>query len=168
MSTAIRTFAAERAAEYLQQGFTALKFDPAGPYSASMAGNSVSWISIGAYGSANSYARQWDEGRSALGTHGQMTAAENSPGEAAGALRSTLVRGAGAAGCSGRNGEGCGGDINPIATGERLATRYDSGAASCECGRILQMNLARVGGLLEAKKIAAMAEVDHVQIAPHL
>jgi galactonate dehydratase len=26
--------AAERAAEYLQQGFTALKFDPAGPYSA--------------------------------------------------------------------------------------------------------------------------------------
>jgi galactonate dehydratase len=33
---------------------------------------------------------------------------------------------------------------------------------------ILQMNLGRVGGLLEAKKIAAMAEVDHVQIAPHL
>jgi len=33
---------------------------------------------------------------------------------------------------------------------------------------ILQMNLGRVGGILEAKKIAAMAEVDHVQIAPHL
>ncbi|MEI5579338.1 enolase C-terminal domain-like protein, partial [Streptomyces brasiliscabiei] len=26
--------AAERAAEYVQQGFTALKFDPAGPYTA--------------------------------------------------------------------------------------------------------------------------------------
>jgi 2-dehydro-3-deoxyphosphogalactonate aldolase len=30
------------------------------------------------------------------------------------------------------------------------------------------MNLGRVGGLLEAKKIAGMAEVRHVQIAPHL
>ncbi len=30
------------------------------------------------------------------------------------------------------------------------------------------MNLGRVGGLLEAKKIAGMAEVHHVQIAPHL
>ena len=57
----------------------------------------------------------------------------------------------------------------PIATGERLATKYDfarvlqTGAAA-----ILQMNLGRVGGLLEAKKIAGMAEVHHVQIAPHL
>ena len=30
------------------------------------------------------------------------------------------------------------------------------------------MNLGRVGGLLEAKKIAGMAEAHHVQIAPHL
>jgi galactonate dehydratase len=57
----------------------------------------------------------------------------------------------------------------PIATGERLTTKYDfarllrAGAAA-----ILQMNLGRVGGILEAKKIASMAEVDHVQIAPHL
>ena len=47
----------------------------------------------------------------------------------------------------------------PIATGERLTTKYEfarvleTGAAS-----ILQMNLGRVGGLLEAKKIAGMAE----------
>ena len=33
---------------------------------------------------------------------------------------------------------------------------------------ILQLNLGRVGGLLEAKKIAGMAEVYHAQIAPHL
>ncbi len=57
----------------------------------------------------------------------------------------------------------------PIATGERLTTKYEfarvlaSGAAS-----ILQMNLGRVGGLLEAKKIAALAEVHYAQIAPHL
>ncbi len=30
------------------------------------------------------------------------------------------------------------------------------------------MNLGRVGGFLEAKKIAALAEVQHVQLAPHL
>jgi L-alanine-DL-glutamate epimerase-like enolase superfamily enzyme len=30
------------------------------------------------------------------------------------------------------------------------------------------MNLGRVGGILEAKKIAALAEVQHVQLAPHL
>lgn len=57
----------------------------------------------------------------------------------------------------------------PIATGERLCTRHEfarvleTGAAS-----ILQMNLGRVGGLLEAKKIAAMAETRQAQIAPHL
>jgi 2-dehydro-3-deoxyphosphogalactonate aldolase len=57
----------------------------------------------------------------------------------------------------------------PVATGERLTTKYDfhrllqAGAAS-----ILQMNLGRVGGILEAKKIAGMAEAYHAQIAPHL
>ena len=57
----------------------------------------------------------------------------------------------------------------PIATGERLATKYefarvlDTGAAA-----ILQMALGRVGGILEAKKIAAMAEARYAQIAPHL
>ncbi len=57
----------------------------------------------------------------------------------------------------------------PIATGERLCTKYEfarvleSGAAS-----IVQMNLGRVGGILEAKKIAALAEVHQAHIAPHL
>jgi L-alanine-DL-glutamate epimerase-like enolase superfamily enzyme len=57
----------------------------------------------------------------------------------------------------------------PIATGERLTTKYEFkrvlelGAAS-----ILQMALGRVGGLLEAKKIAGMAETYYAQIAPHL
>lgn len=57
----------------------------------------------------------------------------------------------------------------PIATGERLCTKHEfarvleAGAAS-----ILQMNLGRVGGILEAKKIASMAEIRQAQIAPHL
>jgi len=32
----------------------------------------------------------------------------------------------------------------------------------------LQMALGRVGGILEAKKIAGMAEAHYAQIAPHL
>jgi 2-dehydro-3-deoxyphosphogalactonate aldolase len=57
----------------------------------------------------------------------------------------------------------------PISAGERLTTKYEflellqKGAAS-----ILQMNLGRVGGILEAKKIAGMAEGFYAQIAPHL
>ena len=57
----------------------------------------------------------------------------------------------------------------PIATGERLTTKYEfirvleQGAAN-----IIQMNLGRVGGILEAKKVAALAESYYAHIAPHL
>jgi len=163
--------AAARAAEYLAQGFTALKFDPAGPYSA-FDGRQ---LSLSALELSERFMRQLREAvgtRADLlfGTHGQMTAAgairlarrlerydplwfeepvpPDAPEEMAKVARATSI---------------------PIATGERLATKYDfarllrAGAAA-----ILQMNLGRVGGILEAKKIAALAEVDHVQLAPHL
>jgi 2-dehydro-3-deoxyphosphogalactonate aldolase len=162
---------AERAAEYLKQGFTALKFDPVGPYSA-FDGRQ---LSLPALALSERFARQLraavgDKADLLFGTHGQMTAAgairlarrlepydplwfeepvpPDAPEEMARVARGTRI---------------------PIATGERLATKYDfarllqHGAAA-----ILQMNLGRVGGILEAKKIAAMAEVHHVQIAPHL
>ncbi len=163
--------AAIRAAEYLAQGFTALKFDPAGPYSA-FDGRQ---LSLEALDLSERFARSLREavGTKAdllFGTHGQMTAAgairlakrlepfdplwleepvpPDAPEEMAKVARATSI---------------------PIATGERLTTKYDfarllnAGAAA-----ILQMNLGRVGGLLEAKKIAGMAEVHHAQIAPHL
>ena len=163
--------AAERAGEYLAQGFTALKFDPAGPYSA-FDGRQ---LSLDALDLSERFARRLREavGNRAdllFGTHGQMTAASairlakrlepydplwleepvppDAPDEMARVARATSI---------------------PIATGERLTTKYDfarllqAGAAA-----ILQMNLGRVGGILEAKKIAGMAEVQHVQIAPHL
>src|SRR5262249_47816785 len=38
----------------------------------------------------------------------------------------------------------------------------------CRAASILQMALGRVGGILEAKKIAGMAETFYAQIAPHL
>ena len=163
--------AATRAAEYLAQGFTALKFDPAGPYSA-FDGRQ---LSLEALDLSEHFARKLREAvgtRADLlfGTHGQMTAAgairlakrlepydplwleepvpPDAPEEMAKVARATSI---------------------PIATGERLATKYDfARLLKAGSAAIFQMNLGRVGGLLEAKKIAGMAEVHHVQIAPHL
>ena len=57
----------------------------------------------------------------------------------------------------------------PIATGERLVTKYEfARVLACGAASILQPALGRVGGILEAKKIAAMAETHYAQIAPHL
>jgi galactonate dehydratase len=56
----------------------------------------------------------------------------------------------------------------PIATGERLFTRFEfrevleKGAAV-----ILQPDLSHAGGILETRKIAAMAEAYFAAIAPH-
>jgi galactonate dehydratase len=56
----------------------------------------------------------------------------------------------------------------PIATGEMLYTKYEfrdliaAGAAD-----ILQPDLLLCGGLMEMKKIAAMAEAEYLTIAPH-
>jgi len=162
---------AERAAECVAQGFTAIKFDPVGPYSA-FDGRQ---LSLAALDLSERFVRQLREavGNKAdllFGTHGQMTAAgairlarrlepydplwfeepvpPDAPEEMARVARGTRI---------------------PIAAGERLATKYDF-ARLLQAGSaaILQMNLGRVGGILEAKKIASMAEVHHVQIAPHL
>jgi galactonate dehydratase len=163
--------AAERAAEYLAQGFTALKFDPVGPYSA-FDGRQ---LSLAALDLSERFLRQLraavgSKADLLFGTHGQMTAAgavrlarrmepyeplwfeepvpPDAPEEMAKVARATRI---------------------PIATGERLSTKYDfARVLNAGAAAILQMNLGRVGGLLEAKKIASMAETQHVQIAPHL
>lgn len=163
--------AAERAQLYLDMGFTALKFDPAGPYSA-FDGRQ---LSLEALDLSERFCKTLREavGNKAdllFGTHGQMTAAgairlakrlepydplwleepvpPDAPEEMAKVARATSI---------------------PVATGERLTTKYDfARLLDCGAAAILQMNLGRVGGLLEAKKIAGMAEVRHVQIAPHL
>jgi len=57
----------------------------------------------------------------------------------------------------------------PIATGERLSTKYEfAELLEKQAAVILQMALGRVGGILEAKKIAGMAEAHYATIAPHL
>ena len=163
--------AAERAQDYLKMGFTAIKFDPVGPYTA-FDGRQLSLESLDRCERFGRLLREAVGSQADLlfGTHGQMTAAgairlarrlepadplwfeepvpPDSPEEMARVARATSI---------------------PIATGERLTTKYDF-ARLLQAGSaaILQMNLGRVGGLLEAKKIAGMAEVHHVQIAPHL
>jgi galactonate dehydratase len=163
--------AAVRAAAYVAKGFTAVKFDPVGPYTAF----DPRQLSLEALEHTEHFVKTLREavgGRCDLlfGTHGQMTAAgairlarrlepydplwfeeptpPEMPEEMAKVARQTTI---------------------PIATGERLATKYEfarvlqTGSAS-----ILQMALGRVGGILEAKKIAGMAEAHYAQIAPHL
>ena len=163
--------AAERAAEYVKKGFTAIKFDPVGPYSAF----DPRQLSLAALENAERYTEKVREAVGGtcdllFGTHGQMTTSgairlakrlekfdplwfeepvppENVE-EMARVSRSTSI---------------------PIATGERLATKYDfARVLEKQAASILQMALGRVGGILEAKKIAGMAEAHYAQIAPHL
>ena len=162
---------AERAVEYVKQGFTAIKFDPAGPYTA-FDGRQLSLPALDLCERFVKTLRAAVGSQADLlfGTHGQMTAAgairlarrlepydplwfeepvpPDAPEEMAKVARATTI---------------------PIATGERLATKYEFGRLlRAGAAAIFQMDLGRVGGILESKKIAAMAEVDHVQIAPHL
>lgn len=56
----------------------------------------------------------------------------------------------------------------PVATGERLMTRYGFREVleKRACG-IIQPDLCHCGGLLETRKVAAMAETYFVSVAPH-
>ena len=163
--------AAERAVRYVEQGFTAVKFDPAGPYS-SFDPRLPSLDSLERSEEMVRTVREAVGTRADIlfGTHGQFTAA--------GALR--LARRIEpydllwfeeptAAEMPEEMAKVAHGTRIPVATGERLTTKYEfarvlhTGAAS-----ILQPALGRVGGITEAKKIAAMAEAHYAVVAPHL
>jgi 2-dehydro-3-deoxyphosphogalactonate aldolase len=162
--------AAARALKYVAQGFTAVKFDPAGPYTTyDPRQPSLQRLSLSERFCKTIRAAVGDKCDLLFGTHGQFTVSgakrlaqrlepysplwfeeptpPEVPEEMARVAASTTI---------------------PIATGERLATKYEF-ARVLECGAasILQMDLGRVGGLLEAKKIAGMAEAHYAQIAPH-
>ncbi len=56
----------------------------------------------------------------------------------------------------------------PIATGERLVTRYEFREVfEKQACQVIQPDLCHCGGLWEAKKIAAMAETYYMGVAPH-
>ncbi len=163
--------AVERALEYADLGFTAVKFDPAGRFSSF----DPRQPSLERMELSEQFVKKLREALGTrcdllFGTHGQFTTSgairlarrlepydplwfeepvpPEMPEQMAEVARHTSI---------------------PIATGERLTTKYEfarvlrHGAAS-----ILQMAQGRVGGLLEGKKIAGMAEAHYAQIAPHL
>src|SRR5262249_30297237 len=56
----------------------------------------------------------------------------------------------------------------PIATGERLYTKWGfRQVLEKQAASILQPDLCHGGGILECKKIAAMAECNYAGVAPH-
>lgn len=57
----------------------------------------------------------------------------------------------------------------PIATGERLVTKYQfSQVLEKQAAQIIQLDVGQCGGILESKKIAAMAEAHYATTAPHM
>ena len=56
----------------------------------------------------------------------------------------------------------------PIATGERLYTKWDyAGLFPLQAVALIQPDIVQAGGLLELKKIAAMAEAHYIGFQPH-
>ncbi len=56
----------------------------------------------------------------------------------------------------------------PLATGESLYTRFEFlDLLSCQGADIIQPDICVCGGLLEMRKIAAIAEAHYVSVAPH-
>ena len=56
----------------------------------------------------------------------------------------------------------------PLATGERIYTKFGwREALGKHIADIVQPDLVKCGGILEMKKIAAMAEAEYVMVAPH-
>jgi L-alanine-DL-glutamate epimerase-like enolase superfamily enzyme len=162
---------ARRAAEYVAQGFTGVKFDPTGGYSA-YDPRQPTLESLERTVRLVRLVREAVGNRAdlLLGTHGQFTTSgairlarllepydplwfeepvpPDMPEQMAIVARGSRI---------------------PIATGERLTTKYEfARVLAAGAANILQINLGRVGGLLEAKKVAALAEVHYAQIAPHL
>lgn len=164
------TVAAERALDYVEAGFTAIKQDPTGPY-AVQGGRELSMGEL-ARSEANARAIREAVGDRAdllFGTHGQMSTGsairlarrleqfdplwfeEPCPPDQVEAI-----------------GQVAGATSIPVATGERLTTRREFHDALKVGVRILQPNIGRAGGVWETKKIAGVAELFNAQVAPHI
>lgn len=163
--------AAQSALDAVGRGYTAVKFDPAGPYTVRGGHHpAMSDITMSVAFCKAIREAVGDKADLLFGTHGQFNTA--------GAIRlgralepyhplwfeepippDNLLEFAKVADAVGI----------PIATGERMTTKAEfatllrSGGAS-----ILQPALGRAGGLWEMKKLSAIAEVFNAQMAPHL
>ena len=163
--------AAESAEDCVSRGYTAVKFDPAGPYTL-RGGHMPGMRDISTSVAFCKAIRDAVGDRADLlfGTHGQFTTAgairmgqalepysplwfeepipPDNVTQMAQVARSVRI---------------------PIATGERLTTKAEFAPVLREgAATILQPALGRAGGIWEMKKVAAMAEVYNAQMAPHL
>ncbi len=163
--------AAEAALDAVDRGYTAVKFDPAGPYTL-RGGHQPGMRDIEMSVAFCKAIRETVGCRADLlfGTHGQFTTAgairlghaiepyqplwfeepvpPDNPLEFAEVARALRI---------------------PVATGERLTTKAEFATILRSGGaKILQPALGRAGGIWEAKKIAALAEVFNAEMAPHL
>lgn len=163
--------AAESAADCVARGYTAVKFDPAGPYTMrgghmpAMADISLSVAFCKAIREAVG-----DRADLLFGTHGQFsTAGAIRLGQALEAYSPLWYEEPIPPDNVAEMAKVAGAVRIPVATGERLTTKAEfapvlrTGAAT-----ILQPALGRAGGIWEMKKVAAMAEVYNAQMAPHL
>jgi L-alanine-DL-glutamate epimerase-like enolase superfamily enzyme len=163
--------AVESAMRMLNLGFTALKFDPAGPYTI-RGGHQPSMVDINLSIDFCNALRKAVGNKADLlfGTHGQFTTSgairlgkalekynllwfeEPIPPDNIDEFKKVSEA------------------VNiPIATGERHTTKSEFASLLKNGGvSILQPALGRSGGILETKKISAIAEVFNAQIAPHL
>ncbi len=163
--------AAESACDLVSRGYTAVKFDPAGPYTM-RGGHQPALSDIALCVSFMKEIREAIGNKADLlfGTHGQFTTAgairlgqaieqfrplwfeEPIPPDNLLEFQKLAV------------------SLKiPIAAGERLTTKYEFATLLRSGGvSILQPALGRAGGIWEMKKTSAIAEVFNAQIAPHL
>ncbi|MGR3637627.1 MAG: mandelate racemase/muconate lactonizing enzyme family protein [Shimia sp.] len=163
--------AGETAAAMVDKGYTAVKFDPAGPYT--MRGGhmpAMSDISMSVAFCKAIRDAVGDRADLLFGTHGQFNTAgairlgqalepysplwfeEPTPpdniDDMARVARNVRI---------------------PVATGERMTTKAEFAAVlRAGAAEILQPALGRAGGIWEMKKVAAIAECFNAQMAPHL
>ena len=163
--------AAESALNLIEKGYTAVKFDPAGPYTM-RGGHMPAMTDIGLSVDFCKVIREaiGDKADILFGTHGQFTTSgairlgkaiepyspmwfeEPIPPDNLSEFKKVQTA-----------------LSIPIATGERFTTKIEfaevlkSGGAS-----IIQPALGRAGGIWEMKKASAIAEVFNAQVAPHL
>ena len=163
--------AAESAMDAVEKGYTAVKFDPAGPYTI-RGGHMPSMHDITQSVLFCKTIREAVGARADLlfGTHGQFSTGgairlgqalerfnplwyeepipPDNVGEMAKVAEAVRI---------------------PVATGERLTTKNEFAAILRQgAATIVQPALGRAGGIWETKKIAILAETYNAQVAPHL
>ena len=163
--------AAEAALAMVNQGYTAVKFDPAGPYT--IRGGHMparSDISLSVQFCKRIREAVGDRADLLFGTHGQFsTGGAIRMGHAIAPYDPLWYEEPVPPDNVGEMAKVAAAVPIPVAAGERLSTKAEFAAVlRAGAATILQPALGRAGGIWEGKKIATLAEVYNAQVAPHL